>query len=465
MSGEQYRPDEDALGAAVRALREAAAPPGPGAETLQVVLAAGESWAGNLRAPQRKRKATTMKTLMKIAAVAVLAAGLAGLVYVLTPGNGGGISRPAFAQVVEPLVSARNGSFTMILEMPGQPKQTARTVFAENGVMRTIMETPAGPMTQFFDMPQRRMVMLMPPQKMAIVMEMQNLPQADQDLSKVNMFFEIQRQIRRAQQQTDENVQYLGEQVVEGVEAVGYHVRQGPMDMTVWANARTALPIRMEVAFDQALMGGEAPMSLVMTDFAFNLDLDPAEFTAAIPQDYQVSTMPFDASVPDENALIESFQMWLELTNGRFPDDLSIQAIAKGIAPRIAMRIGAKVLGAKLLGARQVGASILDQEDMQKIMGLTMRLTRGFMFVHSLPAESDWHYAGKGVTTADEVQAIFWYRPKDSINYRVIYSDLTVAEAPAEQAPQVEGAQEGGGAAAADEPAQPETEEAAPASP
>ena len=37
---------------------------------------------------------------------------------------------------------------------------------------------------------------------------------------------------------------------------------------------------------------------------------------------------------------------------------------------------------------------------------------------------SDWHYAGKGVTMGEADTAIFWYRPKDSISYRVIYGDM-----------------------------------------
>ena len=47
----------------------------------------------------------------------------------------------------------------------------------------------------------------------------------------------------------------------------------------------------------------------------------------------------------------------------------------------------------------------------------------------SLPPEADAHYAGKGVSLGAADKPIFWYRPKDSKKYRVIYADLSVRDA------------------------------------
>ena len=53
----------------------------------------------------------------------------------------------------------------------------------------------------------------------------------------------------------------------------------------------------------------------------------------------------------------------------------------------------------------------------------------------SLPAkahdgpQSDWHYAGWGVSLGAADRPIFWHRPKDSKKYRVIYADLSVGDA------------------------------------
>jgi hypothetical protein len=55
--------------------------------------------------------------------------------------------------------------------------------------------------------------------------------------------------------------------------------------------------------------------------------------------------------------------------------------------------------------------------------------------VISLPAkahdgpQSDWHYAGWGVSLGAADRPIFWYRSKDAKAYQVIYADLSVREA------------------------------------
>ncbi|GAI89538.1 unnamed protein product, partial [marine sediment metagenome] len=43
--------------------------------------------------------------------------------------------------------------------------------------------------------------------------------------------------------------------------------------------------------------------------------------------------------------------------------------------------------------------------------------------------------AGKGVSVGDSDKVIFWYKPKGSHQYRVIYADLTIEETTADQLP------------------------------
>ena len=58
-----------------------------------------------------------------------------------------------------------------------------------------------------------------------------------------------------------------------------------------------------------------------------------------------------------------------------------------------------------------------------------MKLQPGLGFADSLPPEADAHYAGRGVSLGAADTPVFWYRPKDSKKYRVIYADLLVREA------------------------------------
>ena len=64
-----------------------------------------------------------------------------------------------------------------------------------------------------------------------------------------------------------------------------------------------------------------------------------------------------------------------------------------------------------------------------KITAATTRFQRGLLFTTQLSPEADAHYAGKGVSLGAADTPIFWYRPKDAKEYRVIYADLSVREA------------------------------------
>ena len=49
--------------------------------------------------------------------------------------------------------------------------------------------------------------------------------------------------------------------------------------------------------------------------------------------------------------------------------------------------------------------------------------------------EGKWRYAGDGVKLGDGPKAIFWYKPKDSQTWRVIYGDLSVKDINEEDLP------------------------------
>ena len=62
-----------------------------------------------------------------------------------------------------------------------------------------------------------------------------------------------------------------------------------------------------------------------------------------------------------------------------------------------------------------------------------MTFGRGLIFFQHLSA--DWHYAGCGVKLGDAEKVIFWYRPRDSETYRVVYGDLSVKDVVPENLP------------------------------
>jgi hypothetical protein len=184
-------------------------------------------------------------------------------------------------------------------------------------------------------------------------------------------------------------------------------------------------------------------------------------------------------SVPDaqpEEDLIDTFRYYSELSGGPFPDSLDLQTMTEMIGRDFAMRMFLELAPGKGEQAEEQRHKIKElvqgkpnKEQMTKIEDLldweklapgkgkpnkeqmtkiieaetqkfmkaqipkitaaTTRFQRGLLFTTQLSPEADAHYAGKGVSLGAADTPIFWYRPKDAKEYRVIYADLSVREA------------------------------------
>jgi outer membrane lipoprotein-sorting protein len=336
-------------------------------------------------------------------------------------------SVPTFAEVVRPLLAARTATFTIDTDMKDQPPASVQGMFAEPGRVRMTIKMKVGDketeQIQIMDSQQGKMLGLSPDSKMAVLLDIQNEPPETKQ-SQVNMFEEIRKRIRQAQQNVDESVKYLGSQQVDGVAAIGYRVSQSgtAFTFTVWANAETLLPVRIEYSMGE-ILGQEG--TVVMKNFAFDVPLDEKLFSLEVPEGYQVQTMQIDASQPTENDLIETLRLWTETTSGKFPSALNMKTMFEEFG---------KAYGQK----NQVDfKKNLEPSDprFKQFMDAFAKVSRGIQFVLTLPAGSDWQYMGKDATFGDAKTAILWYRPKDSPTYRVIYADLKVADVARENLP------------------------------
>ena len=74
----------------------------------------------------------------------------------------------------------------------------------------------------------------------------------------------------------------------------------------------------------------------------------------------------------------------------------------------------------------------LPEEETGRLM---MTFVRGMLFLQILEARSEFQYSGNGVKLGDAEKAIFWYQPKGSETYRIIYGDLSVKDVSAEELP------------------------------
>lgn len=462
-------------------------------DALEAIRKAKHAQSSKAR-PNICRNILKNRTAQIAAAAVLIIAVLAGIDYFSSPV---GVTTPAFAEVIQPFLSARTATFTITGEGPNDPPSFSMNgMFAEPDRMRFEI-AGAVEMVQIFDIQKSAFVTLMPEQKTAIVIEMANMPAERQ--RQANMFFDIRRHLREAQDADNGDVELLGERQIDGVNSDGYLLSVAPgIEITFWVDVESLLPVRIE--YDMSEMFGKE-MKMVMSDFAFDVELDDSLFSLETPEGYTLRTMQMDASEPQEEDLIEMFVVWAEATGGKFPSALSLNV---EVLKEFIMALTGDILKqesqafpedneqlhellfeikqdlTQLQGIIQDSDNkekldllaenikshlqqLLDIEEQQQeaeqrymdelmsrsedlasdpfqhVEGMIDKITpvtQGLAFVLSLPPDSDWHYAGKAVEYGDGDAPIFWYRPEGMGICRVVYGDLTVADVDLSEQPE-----------------------------
>lgn len=206
----------------------------------------------------------------------------------------------------------------------------------------------------------------------------------------------------------------LGEKKIDGRLLQGFLVTEGRVVNTIWVDPDTRELARVEMEFPDA-----PGMSVIMTDFQFNVQLDDSLFSLTPPEDYTRLEVQADVSKVTEQDLIIYLQLWSTWTkDGAFPPTFNLVEL-----PKVAMEM------------EKQGKFGEGETSAQQRRADAMQTYRGIMFVAQLPAESNWRYAGENVKYGDADTPIFWYRPKGSETYRVIYGDLSVKEVAADNLP------------------------------
>jgi len=418
MTSEKHNLPDDILDQATQALRETPIPPGPPPEVLQRVLEAPSRDIEIAKSIPILEKLQVLKPLFKIAAVLVIAAGVIGLFSLMFPGGGNGGSGSAFAEAAQRFLNIQTGTYKLTIVVPGHPPQTCTGYFQDPGYMRHEMNMGPVSIVQLFDMERATMVQLMPGQNLAMQVELQNLPEEKRNLEYGNPFYDCRKYIAEAKENPNVAVQKLADEVIDGRSVLVYRIKpeEGMYFMKVWVDPETKLPLQIEISMGQ-MLGGTGSMEILVHDFEFNVPLEESLFSMEIPAGYQVVPLQIEASEPSERDLIEALRLCADLTNGYFPDTLDI----KGLKTIFRHLEREKVINLQ-------GNERPIPKHIQKFLEISVTIGRGITFAHMLPAECDWHYAGKGVTTAEADTPIFWYRPIGSEQYRVIYADLEVED-------------------------------------
>jgi outer membrane lipoprotein-sorting protein len=359
-----------------------------------------------------------MKPITRIAVTATVLIVIAGLISWLAPN---GSTAVAFAGVVEALNSVETATWKTENTAEGPDKKivkwTTTNMFLAPAHERSEI-TADGEKSQsvsITDGEKDNMVILTPATKTAMVLKFQNLPK-ENPFGKT--FQGLRELVAEAQSGKDGKVERLGEKTVDGHKAVGFHMQHGAIDLKLWADPKTLLPIRIEESVTN-------PASMiVMTDFQTGMKLDKSLFSVDVPAGYTVQqTQQFDISQFDPaktkplQFVADVLKMAAEYNDGVFPPELRGEQGIDGFIQRGAMAAAKKN----------------PSEAMKIAMDLSAKLGAAFGVLYALPPES-MHYAGKDAKLGTPDKPILWLKRKSGA-YDVLYADQSIKEVPAKDAP------------------------------
>ena len=308
----------------------------------------------------------------------------------------------------------------MITEMTGANSATTRTVVMMLGPSRTRSEMeiempnlPKSKSVQIWDGYQGKQLTLEPAQKRATIFDHadRSKDNTPKDADPLGGWRAILLDARKA---PDMKREPLGEKDIDGRHVIGFRITTPTAVTDIWGDPKTGMPVRMDMT--TLLMPN---LKMTMRDFELNVDLDESLFSVEPPAGYKVSTVRLpktDDAPAGEKDLIETFRYYGELSGGTFPDSLDHETLSE------------MVYGGLWLFYSLEQSPTSSDRHQKEHYAAEAKFDRGLDFVVLLPKESDSHYAGKDVSLGAADTPVFWYRPKDAKNYRVIYGDLSVRQ-------------------------------------
>lgn len=313
---------------------------------------------------------------------------------------------PSFAQVIKPLFEAQTIVFDMITGKEDDSKAPVIHDIIKGQMIRRTISTLANT-TMIIDIDGKRMLNLDSQTKGALYSDIKGpLEEGTRSFLKF-----IREALTRVQSSPGFKPQQLPRQEFDGRELVGFLSENPNERIVIWADPKTALPVRIE------MKPGEQEM--LLKNFEFDVPLDDELFSMNIPEGYKSMEAALDLTNPTEQDFVAFMGFWAkEMLGGHFPDSIGTQEFMKLVEP---MQQKLKEMQATPEQGMQVGGYY----------------AKGMMFMQlfELHHKGTCKYLGKGVQYGDAGKAIFWYKFKDAAAYRVIYGDLSVRDVAEENLP------------------------------
>jgi outer membrane lipoprotein-sorting protein len=310
-----------------------------------------------------------------------------------------------WAKVIAPILNAQTASLDITVNTQAN-SSVIHDMVAGSRIRRTVSNLTG--INMIIDLEQMKVLTLVDAVKSAVLVDIDNLSNAQGNIQ--NYVELLRNTISELQNKPDFKVENLGLQKFNGHYYLVFVATSDNRTITIWADPQTALPKRIE---------DETPnMQVVCDNVQFDIPLDESLFSMEIPEGYTVQNTGIDFSKNSEADFIETLRIWAQIIeNDQFPDSIGLEDIAN--------------IGTKLgLGLERAHLS------QQQMIDTATQWGQGYVFIRFFKGQGQWHYGGKGVKFGDANTPIFWYQPKDSQTWRVIYGDLSVADVAPEDLPQ-----------------------------
>ncbi len=352
-----------------------------------VRLKTAENSTGGPRPTLQTRRTIMRSPMTRIAAAAalILVAAL-GINYIMTPSI-------TWAQVIEPILNAKTVVFDLIIGN-NDTGMVSHEIVVGSRIRRTMSNMPN--MTLIIDLDNAKLLGLDTAGKTAVYTDISG------DLGdRTRSYIKFVRQI--ITQLQDGQVEQLGEQEIDGQKAVVFVGKGQNEQVTIWADPKTARPMRIEAKIGQEF-------SFAMKNFEFDVDVDESLMSMEVPDGYTLQKNDIALGNATEEDFVESLRIWAKVIgDGTFPAAIGTEATMQQMPTLV----------------QKVAAMQVSEEEGTRI---GMSFAKGMLFHQILESQGQWKYAGAGVKLGDASKAVFWYQPKDSATWRVIYGDLSVKD-------------------------------------
>jgi hypothetical protein len=364
--------------------------------------------------------------IVKLAAAAlIIAAVLAGL-NIIWPGGGGG----ALAQALERIAEVEAFTYKMRMNManvPGMPTNSpvsveVEAVVARDSGMYVGMHYGERLLTEtFVVLGEKEIITVMPAFKQYTRMTL-----TDEVLAKMQK--ENCEPRAMVKQFTENAYKELGRSVVDGITVEGFESTDpnivekvlGNVVGKIWVDVETKLPVRVEI--EVFAENGERVMDTTVSDYEWNVEVDPGFIRVEIPSDYKL-VADIDLS-NEEKYYLAVLGLFSELTGGEYPSELNVMTIMEEFQNGMITNFGHPM------------TEDLQSETIQKLTDLQMA---GAYYTTLASQSRELAYYGKRVTAEFPHAVLMRWRVEDG-RYKVIFGDLSVGEVTAEELAELEAA-------------------------